>query len=37
MLYNYYHKCNTQACNQIGTPGGEEFSEGGLHVLNYVQ
>jgi len=28
--------CN-QACNQLGTPGGEGFSVGGPNFLNYVQ
>jgi len=27
----------TQACNQLGTPGGKEFSERGPNFLNYVQ
>jgi len=26
-----------QARNQLGTPGGEEFSERGPNFLNYVQ
>jgi len=28
---------STQACNQLGTPGGEEFSDGAPNFLNYLQ